>query len=97
MRHFAWSYFRLLTGFRIEDLTSEAVTIRLSVRTQPAMQWAVARELRGAVRAALDEAGIPLAGQADAMAARRAARDARDADGGPAPDGAAASGNTEPA
>jgi small-conductance mechanosensitive channel len=59
----------------IEDLTSEAVTLRLSVRTQPAMQWAVARDLREAVRAALDEAGIPLAGQVDAMAARRAARE----------------------
>lgn len=59
----------------IEDLTSEAVTLRLSVRTEPAMQWAVARELRAAVRTALDEAGVPLAGQVEAMAARRAARD----------------------
>ncbi|WP_448061212.1 mechanosensitive ion channel family protein [Cellulomonas hominis] len=52
----------------IEDLAFDAVTLRVSVRTSPAMQWEVARELRTAVRQALEEAGIPLAGQRDLLA-----------------------------
>lgn len=47
----------------IEDLTAEAVELKVSVRTAPARQWEVARALRSAVRQALDVAGIRLAGQ----------------------------------
>ncbi|GIG29212.1 mechanosensitive ion channel family protein [Cellulomonas marina] len=55
----------------IERLSAEAVTVRLRVRTRPAQQWAVARRLRLEVRRLLEEAGIPLAGQRDALAAHR--------------------------
>ncbi|MCL2667600.1 MAG: mechanosensitive ion channel family protein, partial [Micrococcales bacterium] len=47
----------------IEQLTALAVTLRVQVRTSPARQWEVARRMRVAVRDALAEAGIPLAGQ----------------------------------
>ncbi|MGV8976644.1 MAG: mechanosensitive ion channel family protein [Cellulomonas sp.] len=56
----------------IEAVTFDAVTLRLSVTTAPAMQWDVARELRVAVRDVLTSAGIPLGGQRDLMAAERA-------------------------
>ncbi|MCL2090585.1 MAG: mechanosensitive ion channel family protein [Micrococcales bacterium] len=49
----------------IEQLTALAVTLRVQVRTSPARQWEVARRLRVAIRDALAEAGIPLAGQRD--------------------------------
>ncbi len=49
----------------IEQLTALAVTLRVQVRTSPARQWEVARRLRVAVRDALTDAGIPLAGQRD--------------------------------
>lgn len=55
----------------IEDVTFDAVTLRLSVTTAPAMQWDVARELRVAVRDVLTRAGIPLGGQRDLLAAER--------------------------
>lgn len=55
----------------IEDVTFDAVTLRLSVTTAPAMQWDVARELRVAVREVLTRAGIPLGGQRDLLAAER--------------------------
>ena len=47
----------------IEQLTALAVTLRVQVRTSPARQWEVARRMRIAVREALAEANIPLAGQ----------------------------------
>ncbi|MBT0995640.1 mechanosensitive ion channel family protein [Cellulomonas sp. DKR-3] len=59
-----------ITG--IEKLTADAVTLRMRVRTSPAMQWEVARALRTAVRSTLEEAGVPLAGQRDALTAYRA-------------------------
>ena len=55
----------------IEDVTFDAITLRLSVTTAPAMQWDVARELRVAVRDVLTRAGIPLGGQRDLLAAER--------------------------
>lgn len=55
-----------------EDLTFDAVTVRVSQRTAPARQWVVARALRTAVREALEAADVPLAGQRDALAAHRA-------------------------
>ena len=55
----------------IEDVTFDAVTLRLSVTTAPAMQWDVARELRVAVRDVLTRADIPLGGQRDLLAAER--------------------------
>ncbi|MBD8080601.1 mechanosensitive ion channel family protein [Cellulosimicrobium arenosum] len=46
----------------VEDLTAEALRLKVWVKTQPAMQWEVARALRVSVRDVLAEAGIPLAG-----------------------------------
>ncbi|SFK32967.1 mechanosensitive ion channel family protein [Cellulomonas sp. KH9] len=54
-----------------EKLAADAVGLRLSVRTAPAMQWEVARHLRVAVRQALEAAGMPLAGQRDALVAHQ--------------------------
>ncbi|GIG38334.1 mechanosensitive ion channel family protein [Cellulomonas phragmiteti] len=54
-----------------EKLAADAVGLRLSVRTAPAMQWEVARHLRVAVRRTLERAGVPLAGQRDALTAHR--------------------------
>lgn len=54
-----------------EKLAADAVGLRLSVRTAPAMQWEVSRHLRVAVRRALEQAGVPLAGQRDAMVAHQ--------------------------
>lgn len=54
-----------------EKLAADAVGLRLSVRTAPAMQWEVARHLRVAARRVLEEAGVPLAGQRDAMVAHQ--------------------------
>ncbi|WP_315098704.1 mechanosensitive ion channel family protein [uncultured Cellulomonas sp.] len=60
-----------ITG--IERLSAEAVTLRLKVKTSPAMQWEVARSLRTATRDELERAQVPLAGQRDLMATHRAA------------------------
>jgi small-conductance mechanosensitive channel len=60
-----------ITG--IERLSADAVTLRLKVKTSPAMQWEVARELRIATRDVLERADVPLAGQRDLMAAHRTA------------------------
>lgn len=54
-----------------EDLSFDAVTVKLVQRTAPARQWAVARALRTAVREALEAADIPLAGQREALEAHR--------------------------
>lgn len=50
----------------VEDLGSRGVVIRLVVKTQPLMQWKIARELRARLKSAFDAAGIeiPLAAQA---------------------------------
>ncbi len=42
----------------VEDLGPNGVTIRLVVKTKPAAQFQVLRELRGRIKAGLDEAGI---------------------------------------
>ncbi|NKY08778.1 mechanosensitive ion channel family protein, partial [Cellulomonas hominis] len=42
-----------------EDLTFDAVTVRVTQRTAPSRQWAVARALRASVREALEAAGVP--------------------------------------
>ncbi len=54
-----------------EKLAADAVGLRLAVRTAPAMQWEVARHLRVAVRDVLERAGVPLAGQRDALVAHQ--------------------------
>jgi small conductance mechanosensitive channel len=69
-----------------DDLTFDAVTIRVTQRTSPARQWAVGRALRVAVRQALEAADIPLAGQRDLLTAHRE----RLADGGASDEDAAA-------
>jgi small conductance mechanosensitive channel len=58
-----------ITG--IERLSADAVTLRLKVKTSPAMQWEVARALRTATRDALERADVPLAGQRDLLATHR--------------------------
>ena len=45
----------------VESLAPDGVTIRLVVKTQPAEQFQVLRELRGRIKAALDEAGVEIA------------------------------------
>ena len=44
----------------VERLGADGVTIRLVVKTDPAEQWIVGRELRLRVKEALDEAGIEI-------------------------------------
>ncbi|MGB5758240.1 MAG: mechanosensitive ion channel family protein, partial [Acidimicrobiales bacterium] len=44
----------------VEQLGADGVTIRLVVRTDPAEQWIVGRELRVRIKEALDEAGIEI-------------------------------------
>ncbi|WP_276800770.1 mechanosensitive ion channel family protein [Cellulomonas iranensis] len=79
-----------------EKLAADAVGLRLSVRTAPAMQWEVARHLRVEVRRVLERAGVPLAGQREAfeayqerLAGGTAAVDATPADDADPTDGAA--------
>lgn len=49
----------------VESVTGESLTLRISVKTAPSEQWAVARVLRVALKRALDENGarIPLSNQ----------------------------------
>ena len=61
-----------ITG--IERLTSEAITLRMRLRTTPARQWEVARAVRVAARRVLEEADVPLAGQRDALRSHREAQ-----------------------
>lgn len=63
-----------------EDLAADAVTMRLVQRTVPAQQWKVSRALREAVRRQLADAGIPLAGQRDALTAYQETLKAREDD-----------------
>ncbi|MGI9601707.1 MAG: mechanosensitive ion channel family protein [Acidimicrobiales bacterium] len=44
----------------IQSLGDSAISIRLAVKTEPAEQWATARELRRRLKTALDEAGIEI-------------------------------------
>jgi small conductance mechanosensitive channel len=44
----------------IEELAADGITIRLVVKTLPARQWAVLRELRSRLKVALEEAGIDI-------------------------------------
>ncbi|MFM7616490.1 MAG: mechanosensitive ion channel family protein [Actinomycetes bacterium] len=44
----------------VESMTAERVVVRVSVRTNSAQQWRVARALRGEVKAALEAAGIAM-------------------------------------
>jgi small conductance mechanosensitive channel len=48
----------------VESFTIDAVTLRLVVKTKPAEQWRVARELRTRIKLALDAAGIVSVGVA---------------------------------
>ena len=45
----------------IEALTAESVLMKVQAKTDPAMQWSVARALREAVREELEAAGVSLA------------------------------------
>ena len=47
----------------IETLSAAGVTLNIEVRTNPSMQWDVARALREAVRTELSEAGLALAAE----------------------------------
>jgi len=44
----------------VESFAADGVTVRLVVKTEPTEQWAVARELRGRIKVAFDEAGIEI-------------------------------------
>lgn len=44
----------------VENLGADGVTIRLVVKTDPAEQWMIARELRLRIKEALEEAGIEI-------------------------------------
>jgi moderate conductance mechanosensitive channel len=44
----------------IEELAADGITIRLVVKTLPARQWAVLRELRSRLKVALEEAGVEI-------------------------------------
>lgn len=44
----------------VEDLGADGITIRLVVKTKPAAQWKVLRELRVRIKRALDAAGIEI-------------------------------------
>lgn len=44
----------------VQDLGASGIAIRLVVKTEPSMQWAVERELRLRVKEALDQAGIEI-------------------------------------
>ena len=46
------------TVFGIQSLGASGVGLRLSVKTEPSMQWAVEREIRLRLKEAFDEAGI---------------------------------------
>ncbi|MFB9909347.1 mechanosensitive ion channel family protein [Allokutzneria oryzae] len=42
----------------VEKVTSETITVRVTVKVRPSRQWAVQRALRAKVKSAVDEAGI---------------------------------------
>lgn len=42
----------------VQDVTADAVVLRLAVRTAPLEQWAIARELRKRIKSALDQEGV---------------------------------------
>jgi small-conductance mechanosensitive channel len=44
----------------VQDLGADAVTIRLSVKTEPLAQWEIARQLRARIKAAFDAEGIEI-------------------------------------
>lgn len=43
----------------VESVATEAVTLRLTVKTRPGRQWAVPRALRAGIMEAFDDAGVP--------------------------------------
>lgn len=43
----------------VQSVTAEGILLRLTVRTRPGEQWAVQRAVSGAVKSALDGAGVP--------------------------------------
>ena len=45
----------------VQELTSEAMTVRLTLKTAPLSQWRVAREMRERVKARFEHEGIALA------------------------------------
>jgi len=44
----------------VQDLSADAVVIRMSIKTLPGQQWVVARELRRRIKLALDDADIAI-------------------------------------
>jgi moderate conductance mechanosensitive channel len=44
----------------VEAFGNDEIVIRLVVKTKPLVQWKVARQLRGRLKAAFDEAGIEI-------------------------------------
>jgi moderate conductance mechanosensitive channel len=75
----------------IEELTAEAVQLKVQVKTQAAMQWEVGRALRAAVREALSDARIPLAGAQQVVVLDQSPAEAGRDDGGDQTDRASTS------
>lgn len=44
----------------VEALGADGITVRVTVKTKPGSQWALQRELRAALKSALDDAGIEI-------------------------------------
>jgi moderate conductance mechanosensitive channel len=66
----------------IEDLGPDGVTIRLVVKTLPAKQWGVLRELRARIKVALAEAGIDIPFPQRTIWVQRDAGSSLESDGG---------------
>ena len=66
----------------IEDLGPDGVTIRLVVKTLPAKQWNVLRELRSRIKVALEEAGIEIPYPQRTIWVRRDPGSSAEVDGG---------------
>lgn len=66
----------------VENLGPEGLAIRLVVKTQPAEQFQILRELRARIKDALEEAGIPLPAQQRTIWVRRDAGSSRESASG---------------
>lgn len=72
----------------IETLSAESVLLKAQVKTDPTMQWAVARALREAIREKLEAADVPLAVQQQTLIITEPAP--------PAPSGPGSTASSEP-
>ena len=66
----------------VEAFGADGITIRLVVKTQPAAQWGVVRELRRRIKVAFEEAGIEIPFPQRTVWVRRDAGSSTESDGG---------------